>query len=453
MALVAERGVLAEQRIGAATLGDQIEATLGALLAEVTPAAGARRRGRPPILPAMLLWSGVVVSVLRGASSLREIWRLISATGLWRFPAVAVSDDAVTKRLLTAGPAGLERLFADLSALLRRAVTARTAQDLAPFAPEIFVLDETTLDPVARKLPALRGLPDGDHRRLPGKLAGLYDLRRQLWHRIVPIADPDQNERVAAPDLVADLPAGSLLLFDLGYFGFAWLDGLTDAGFAWITRMRSTGSYEVAHTCYHHGETRDALVWLGAYRKDKAKHLVRLVEFRVGDHRYTYLTNVTDPDRLPLAHIPRLYARRWDIERAVDLVKTHLGLHLIWSGKPGLVLIQVWAVLIIAQMIQALRGLVAEAADADLEEVSLRLLVQYFPRYAERHADPVAAYARDGRRLGFIRPSRRRPLDVPEAPRSAYQPPPDALPRTRPPRYGSQQRHRRSRARATPTPN
>src|SRR5579859_4317305 len=37
--------------------------------------------------------------------------------------------------------------------------------------------------------------------------------------------------------LVQGLPVGSLILEDLGYFGFAWLDWLSDAGYWFISRV------------------------------------------------------------------------------------------------------------------------------------------------------------------------------------------------------------------------
>src|SRR3712207_7500049 len=46
----------------------------------------------------------------------------------------------------------------------------------------------------------------------------------------------------------------------------------------------------------------------------------------------------SDPQVLPMADLARLYARRWDIELAFNLVKTHLGLHLRWGSTPAVVL-------------------------------------------------------------------------------------------------------------------
>ena len=50
---------------------------------------------------------------------------------------------------------------------------------------------------------------------------------------------------------MAELPAGTLVLADLGYFGFAWFDWLTDRGYHWLSRLRAKTSYKVIHTFYH----------------------------------------------------------------------------------------------------------------------------------------------------------------------------------------------------------
>ena len=56
---------------------------------------------------------------------------------------------------------------------------------------------------------------------------------------------------------------------------------------------------------------------------------------------------------------------------------------------------QVWAVLIIAQLLQALRLTIAAGAGVDPFEVSMPLLVQYLPQYAARGINPEN-YISDG---------------------------------------------------------
>jgi hypothetical protein len=137
---------------------------------------------------------------------------------------------------------------------------------------------------------------------------------------------------------------------------------------------------------------------------------------------------------LPPRELARLYARRWDIELAFLLVKRHLKLHLLWAAKPVVVRQQVWAVLTIAQIIQALRREVAGRAQVDPAEVSLALLVQDFPDYAAAAHDPVAAFVERGRAARYIRPSTRTRIIAPALPAQIRPCPPDlALVRT--PRY------------------
>jgi hypothetical protein len=374
--------------------------------------------GRPRILPALALWAGLLVCVLRGFSSQLALWRLLSAGQFWFYPRFPLSDQAVYRRLEQAGTAPVERLFHQVRTVLAARLAPYAATDLAPFATEVVALDETTLDAVARTLPALQALPKGKAQVLPGKLAGVFDLRRQLWWHLQHHANPQQNEKVAARDLLATLPAGSLILADLGYFGFAWFDALTDQRYWWISRLRAKTSFTVVHVFYQDGHTFDGLVWLGAHRADRAKHAVRLVSFQVGETTYRYITNVGDPRQLTLRQLAQLYARRWDIELAIKTVKQHLNLHLLWSAKLVVILQQVWAVLIIAQVLQALRLEIAGRAGVDPFDVSLALLVQYVPQYAYAGQDPVAVFVREGRALGFIRPSRRTVIQAPTIPPS-----------------------------------
>jgi hypothetical protein len=214
--------------------------------------------------------------------------------------------------------------------------------------------------------------------------------------------------------MVSLLEKGSLLLADLGYFGFKWFDDLTTAELWWISRLREKTSYSLIHTYCQQGETLDALIWLGAHRADKAAHAVRLVQFRIGKTLFRYITNVTDPQKLSIYEIAGLYQRRWDIELAFKTVKEHLNLHLLWSAKTVVVLQQVWATLIIAQILQALQVEIAGRAGVDPFEVSLALMVEYLPQMYARHSDPVALFIERGRKLGFIRPSSRNKNNAPE---------------------------------------
>lgn len=389
-------------------------------------------RGRPRVLPALCLWAGVVVCILRGWGSQLAVWRLLQSKGLWEYPRYAISDQAIYNRLEKGGEAPLKQLFEQISAAMEERLQPYL-QPLARFASEVVAIDETSLDKVTRHLPLLRAVPDGDHQLLPGKLAGIFDIRMQQWRYVEHIDNPDENEKVAAPSLLEHLQRGALILMDLGFFSFPWFDQMTREGYYWISRLRQKTSYEIIHTFYHQGETLDALIWLGAYRADRARYAVRLVTFRVGATSYQYITNVLHPTQMSLHDIAVLYARRWDIELAFKLIKRELGLHLFWSAKTVVILQQIWAVLLISQILHALQLEIAGKAGVDPFDVSLPLLVEYLPRWKD--VDFIDLIVTRGRESGFIRPSRRIRISTPAIDLKDYLPPPPNLLLVHDPRY------------------
>jgi len=389
-------------------------------------------RGRPRILPATCLWSSVIVCVLRGWNSQLAMWRLLTQRGLWDYPRFAISDQAIYNRLEKDGSQPFKRLFEQVSAVLKERLTPY-GQRLAEFASEVVALDNTTLDKVTRHLPLLRGVADGDRQLLPGRLAGVFDVRLQQWRHVIHVGDPNQNEKVTARTFLEHIQPGALILADMGYFGFSWFDDLTTRGYFWLSRLREKTSYSVLHTFYQQGETFDGLIWLGTYRADRARYAVRLVTFRVGATLYRYITNVLDPHQFSLHDIATLYARRWDIEMAIKLIKRELGLHLFWSSKDEVILQQVWAVLTIAQILHGLQIEIAAKAGVDPFDVSLPLLVEYLPRWND--VDFVALVVDRGREAGFIRPSRRIRIQTPEVDLINYLAPPPGLILERLPHY------------------
>jgi len=389
-------------------------------------------KGRPRILPALCLWAGVIVCVLQGWNSQLGIWRLLHQKGLWDYPRFPITDQAIYKRLEKDGSKSLKRLFEMVSAALRERLQDY-AQPVIKLTKEVVAIDATSLDKVARTLPILRSVPNGDKRLLPGKLAGVFDIGLQQWITITHIENPVENDKKEARQLLEHIHKGALILADLGYFGFSWFDELTAKGYFWLSRLREKTSFEIIHTYYKKGNTFDGLVWLGAYRADQARFAVRLVSFQVGKKVFRYITNVKDPQQLSIHEIATLYARRWDIEMAFKLIKRELGLNLFWSSKTEVILQQVWAVLTIAQILHAIQLEIASKAGVDLFDVSLPLIVKYLPGWND--VDFIAFIVETGRDGGFIRPSRRVSIQTPEVLMTDYLSAPPDLVLERIPRY------------------
>ena len=364
-----------------------------------------------------------------------SVRRRIAELGLWDYPRYEVTDQAVYNRLHKGGTKPLEQLFHQVNRLLGERTKGVIHEDLAPFAADVVSLDESTLDKMARTLPVLRKAPAKDRRLLPGKMAGAYDVRRQRWINVIFQPNPRQNEKVLARELLSGLKPHSLVVADQGYFSFPWFDYLTDNDYYYVSRLRAKTSYKVQHTYYRRGETFDGIVWLGAHRADRAKHAVRLVVFRHGKTTHRYITNVLDPRKFTIKEIACIYARRWDVEMAIKLAKQHLKLRLLWSAKTVVVQQQMWATLIIAQILQALRLEIAHKAGVDPFDVSIALLVEYAPQLASEGSDPVRFFVDRGRSAGFIRPSRRTRTRAPTIPNRLIAPLPSHVSLVRTPRY------------------
>lgn len=396
-------------------LAQNIEGFLQSLVKASEPSTKSKTyyAGRPVTLPAFVLWSSVLVAVLRGFTSQLDIWRLIVWDGLWDFALYNLSDQAIYNRLAAGGPEAMHQLFYQVRDGLKTRLEPYIQTGLAPFAQGVYALDGSTLDKMGRYLPSLRQIANGDSRLLPGKMIGLFDVRRQQWSEMIHVTNPHQNDKVVAQELVAHLPEKSLILADLGFFSFPWFDTLTTLGFYWISRLRAKTSYDIIHTYYQSDTFFDGVIWLGKYRADQAAQAVRLVQFSINQVQYQYITNVLDPLVLPMREIARLYARRWDIELAFKMVKRYLKLHIIWSAKTEVVLVQLWAVLIISQILQAIRLEIAGLAEVDPFDVSMPLVTRYVPQLALQGKNPMAMIVNDGRRVGIIRPSRRIKIQAP----------------------------------------
>ena len=200
----------------------------------------------------------------------------------------------------------------------------------------------------------------------------------------------------------------------------AWFDHLTDLGYWFVSRMREKTSVTVLEVLYDHAGVKDSVVFLGAYRADRAGHAVRLVEVFYQGVTRRYITNILDPQVLGVREVLELYARRWDIEMMFDLVKTHLKLHFLMSSKTNVMLHQVFAVFTVAQVILGLRSELAFKAKCDVFEVSLSLFVRWVLELARDGVDPIAVLVERGRFGGIIRRSSRGRMLIPEMDGSLY---------------------------------
>ena len=396
-------------------------------------------RGRPATLSDTFLSFAILWSVLSGWVSQLDLWRLISGFGLGCFAPVPLCDQAVYNRLDRSGLRLMQRLACQVSERLFEHATPFEDRSLAPFASEVYSFDESVMDPKKRWIKELRDVPAGAKDLLAGRLSCLFDVRRQCWRRIDVLRDAKANCQAHAKQLLADIKPGALLLFDLGYDNFFWFDGLTQAGFWWISRLRHNSSWKLMHVLVQRDGESSALVFLGAHRSDQSAYLVRLIRIRYPGRWYSWVTNVTDPLQMSGAEVARLYGRRWEIELGFRILKEHLGLRLLWSAKPQVIGAQIWALVTLAQWLHRLQLQVARRAGVDGFDVSVELLLRHLARLQQQavaQGKGLEEYiAQVGPSMGLIRPSSRTCI---QAPLILWQeiiwPPPDLI-WIRSPRY------------------
>jgi hypothetical protein len=396
--------------------------------------------GAPRRISQTHLWMSLLLCVLQGMSNFQQWRRLVCTQVVGGWQPIHLTDDALIKRLEQAGVQEIQQLFEQVSGWIEERFGHVWSMLLAPFASEILAIDECTLDRIYRHLRPLRALANGDEGLLAGKVVGLFDVRRQQWKALRFLDSVRAQGPVHAIPLLQSIQTGALLLFDLGYFSFPWLDYLTERGYFYVCRLREQTHYQIAHIYYQHDQVLDAWVWLGCDRRNRTGALVRLVCFSDGEKVRSYLSNVYDPRQLHVRQIAQLYARRWEIELAFLTLKEYLGLHHWWSGKRVHIEQQLWLILTVAQLYQALRMVLAAELHLDPFDVSLPLLMEQIPYLLRERQAPVAWLREHGWQLGLLRPNPRVQTQAPEIPDDSLCFPSEPVPLMRPARYRTPRR-------------
>ena len=379
-------------------------------------------RNRVLNLPVMV--SLVLTLIWRRVAGVTELVRLLGRERvLWTAP-TSVSQPALAERFLVFPADLFQRVFVRVVAALPERQSGRT-RPLPPLFRRLgrafsayYALDGTTLEALFRKLGALRDAPDAP---LAGKLVSAVDLLSHLPAHVWWADDPAANDKSLLPEVKAWLKAGSLVVFDLGYFAFTLFDDLTDQGVGFVTRLRSQTSYRVEQVLLEHPQVRDQIVHLGAYRSNPSHHAVRLVEVYVDGEWRQYVTNVLDPKRLGVVDVVEVYGYRWHIETAFLLVKRLLDLAYLWTGSLNGVQLQVWATWLFYAVLIDLCDDVADALHLPLERISVEMVLRGLYHYVTAVAhgfegDVPTYYALPAQRdLGIVKRPRARASPSPLA--------------------------------------
>ena len=244
----------------------------------------------------------------------------------------------------------------------------------------LWIADATKLEALFKQVGALReeeGSPHG------GTLLGLLD------------------------QLKAHLTAGTLLLFDGGFYAFPLFDWCTDRAVSFITRLPSNAAYATLQVLQDTSTLRESLIRFGQYHSNPCRHPVRLVELHTTQGWYRYITNVLDPTVLSASDVAQLYGARWRIEDAFSLVKRLLGLSYLWTGAANGIELQVWATWLLYAVLIDLCDQIAEVKGLPLDRISVEMVYRglyHFAGAVQRGeaTDPVA-YLASQTDLGIVK--------------------------------------------------
>ena len=201
-----------------------------------------------------------------------------------------------------------------------------------------------------------------------------------MWHLYTD--DAAANDKRFAPQILAAVPAGGLVVFDLGFFSFLWFDDFTDQQKFFVTRMRQKTAYRTLEVLSQGPYYRDELVQLGQYRSNPCRHPLRMVSVLWHGQWYRYLTNVLDPRHLAARQVCELYRRRWRIEAAFLLTKRVLDLAYLWTASPNGIQLQIAATLIFYAVLLNLCQQVAQALQEPLERISVEMVFRAFYHFS-----------------------------------------------------------------------
>ncbi|MFA5206301.1 MAG: IS4 family transposase [Lentisphaeria bacterium] len=201
------------------------------------------------------------------------------------------------------------------------------------------------------------------------------------------------SEAVLAREVLHALKPGMLCLADRYYPSFSLWGQASATGADLLWRVPRHWKL----TCIERLSDGSCISELYASTSDRAKRRngvrVRVIEYQLtgtGKEHETYrlITTILKPDRAPASELAALYHERWEIEMALDELKTHLrGNKVVLRSKsPDLVRQEFYGLMLTHFAIRALMFEAATKEDVDPDRLSfmhtVRVVRHKLPRFA-----------------------------------------------------------------------
>lgn len=347
------------------------------LIDEVLAVTG-RGEQRKRLLPARVVVYFVLAMCLFSREGYEEVTRLLTQglawarrwRGDWQVPTTA----ALSKARARLGPEPLKALFA------RVAVPVATEATVGAWYRgwRLVAVDGTTFD-----------VPDTssnvDHFGRPGNSRGegksAYPQARVAvlaecgTHAIFAAAAGGlaTHETTLARRLFPQLTSGMLLVADRGFLSFDLWRAAAATGADLLWRVRAHAVLPVIRQ-FDDGSYLSEIVASRDYYRRADPITVRVVEYTLGTDETVYrlVTTILDPAAAPAPELAALYTQRWEIETALDELKTHQGGNdfVLRSQHPSGVEQEIYGFLLTHHALRSLMHDTAQTAEVDPDRIS-----------------------------------------------------------------------------------
>jgi thymidylate kinase len=207
------------------------------------------------------------------------------------------------------------------------------------------------------------------------------------------------DELTLAKDVVPALQKGMLCLADRFFPSYKLWKRAAQTGADLLWRTRQNARLDVEKRLPDGSYLSRIYTSTSDRRKRRNGIVVRVIDYRLQDVKdaepmYRLITTILDHEKAPAKELAALYHERWEIETALDELKTHLrGAQIVLRSKTPELVQQEFFGLLMAHF--AIRGLMHEAAlkaDEDPDRLSFLHSVRVVQRRMARYgATPPSA--------------------------------------------------------------
>jgi hypothetical protein len=249
---------------------------------------------------------------------------------------------------------------------------------------EVVVLDGKAIKRVAKRLKALWGTAGG---LLGGRALVALNLRTGLAVAMRAHPDGDANEVRFVGDLVPEvrrlIAAKRLWIADSSFCDLTQPARFAESSDAFLIRYHPKVPFYADPVRSPHwgydGEGRRHVEdwgWLGSPRNQKRLYVRRITLYRPGEKEVILVTDLLDAAAIPAVDLLTAYLSRWGIERMFQQVTEVFGLEHLIGTEPEGVIFQFAMCLLLYNLIQVVRGVIAVDVELPREEISGEKLFQ-----------------------------------------------------------------------------